>query len=82
MQNTKMKVKVYSTPACSICNGLKEWLRQNKIEFENVDVSKDTKAAEEIIEKSGQMSMPVTEVDGKFVAGFDIKKLKELLKIK
>ena len=77
-----MKVKVYSTPACSICNGLKGWLKQNKIEFEDVDVSKDDKAAEEMVEKSGQMSAPVTEIDGKFVAGFDIKKLKELLKIK
>ena len=77
-----MKVKVYSTPACSICNGLKAWLRQNKIEFENIDVSKDARAAEEIIEKSGEMSMPITEVDGRFIAGFDVKKLKEALKIK
>lgn len=77
-----MKVKVYSTPGCHTCAGLKEWLAKHGIEFTDIDMSKNPKAVEEMIEKSGEMSLPVTEIDGKFVAGFDMKKLKELLKIK
>jgi glutaredoxin 3 len=76
-----MIVKVYSTPTCHTCNGLKAWLKQNKIEFESIDIVKDKKAAEDMVEKSGQMSVPVTEIDGKIVSGFDVKKLKEALKI-
>lgn len=77
-----MKIKVYSTPTCFWCSKLKEWLKQNKIEFEEIDVSEDAKAAQEMIEKSGQMGVPVTEIDGKIVVGFDVNALKKLLKIK
>ncbi|MBL7206152.1 MAG: glutaredoxin family protein [Candidatus Aenigmarchaeota archaeon] len=76
------KVSVFSTPACSWCVKLKEWLKQQKIEFEDIDVSVDQEKAKYMVEKTGQMSVPVTEIDGEFVIGFDIEKLKELLKIK
>lgn len=77
-----MKVVVYSTQACSTCAMLKEWLKEHKISFEDVDISKDAKAIDEIIKKTGQMTTPVTEIDGRFISGFDVKKLKEALKIK
>jgi len=77
-----MKVKVYSTPACPYCYALKDFLREHKIEFEDVDVSTDPKAAEEMIRKSGQMGVPVTEIDGEIVVGFDKEKLEKLLNIK
>lgn len=76
------KVKVYSTKTCVYCSMEKDFLRQNKIEFEDVDVSNDQKAANEMVKKSGQMGVPVTEVDGKIVIGFDKEKLKKLLGIK
>lgn len=76
-----MKVKVYSTPFCPWCERLKEWLKQNLINFEEVDVSEDEEAAQEMIEKSGQMGVPVTEINNEIVVGFDIKRLKELLKL-
>jgi glutaredoxin-like YruB-family protein len=77
-----MKIKVYSTPACPYCYVLKDFLREHKIEFEDVDVSTDQQAAEEMIRKSGQMGVPVTEIDGEIVVGFDKEKLEKLLNIK
>ena len=72
-------VKVYSTPSCPYCVSLKTFLKENEIEFEEIDVSQDEKAVEEIIEKTGQLGVPVLEVDGEFVVGFDKKKIIELL---
>ena len=66
-----MNVKVYSTPTCHFCLQLKEWLNKHKIEFENVDVSTDQKASQEMMEKSGQMGVPVTDIDGEIIIGFD-----------
>ncbi|MCL6500862.1 MAG: glutathione S-transferase N-terminal domain-containing protein [Candidatus Pacearchaeota archaeon] len=77
-----MKVTVYSTPTCPWCVRLKEWLKQNKISFEDMDVSKNEKAAQKMVEKSGQMGVPVTEIDDKVVVGFDVTALKKLLKLK
>lgn len=74
-----MKVIVYTTPACPFCVMVKNFLKQNNIQFEEIDVSADKSKAEYITEKTGAMSVPVTEIDGKFVIGYDIKKLKELL---
>jgi len=77
-----MKIKVYSTPACPYCYALKDFLREHKIEFEDIDVSANQEATEEMIQKSGQMGVPVTEIDGEIVVGFDKEKLEKLLNIK
>lgn len=60
---------------------LKNYFKENKIKFEEIDVSKDTKSAEEMIEKSGQMSVPVVEIDGEIIVGFNLEKINELLGI-
>ena len=75
-------VKVFITPACPYCYTLKEFLKENKIEFIEVDVSQDEKAREELIKKSGKMEVPVLEIDGQIVAGFDKEKIVKLLNIK
>lgn len=77
-----MKVRVYSTPACHFCHMLKDFLKKNNIEFEDIDVSKDQKAAQEMIERTGQMGVPVTEIDGKIIVGYNVPALKEALKLK
>jgi glutaredoxin-like YruB-family protein len=82
MAKTKTKVRVYSTAICPWCHTVKEWLREHKIDFEEVDVGADQKAAKEMIEKSGQMGVPVVEIDGQIVVGFDEEKLRHILKIK
>ena len=75
-------VKVYSTPTCAYCVTLKEFLKSKNIEFQDVDVSKDQAAMEEMIEKSKQMGVPVVEIDGNIIIGFDKAKIVELLNIK
>jgi len=76
------KVKIYTTPVCPFCNLAKQYLKEKGIEFEEIDVSKDEKAAMEMIQKSGQMGVPVIEIDGKIVVGFDKEKIDELLGLK
>ena len=75
-------IKVYSTPSCPYCFTLKEFLKQNNIEFEDIDVSKDEKALKEMVEKSGQMGVPVVEIDGEIVVGFDKEKISKILNIR
>jgi glutaredoxin-like YruB-family protein len=75
-------VKVYSTPLCPYCFTLKEFLKEHQIEFEDIDVSQDEKAREEMIKKSGQMGVPVIEINGQIIVGFDKEKICQLLKIK
>lgn len=77
-----MKVKVFSTPTCPYCITLKEFLKEHNIEFEDIDVSQDKVAADEMIEKSGQMGVPVVDIDGEIVIGFDKEKITKLLNIK
>jgi glutaredoxin-like YruB-family protein len=77
-----MKVTVYSTQECPWCKKTKEFLKANKVKFTNKDVGADQKAAQEMIKKSGQQGVPVTEVGKEIVIGFDEDKLKQLLKIK
>ncbi|MFH1453516.1 MAG: Uxx-star family glutaredoxin-like (seleno)protein [Armatimonadota bacterium] len=65
------KVKIYTTPTCPYCIMAKEFLSRNNIDFENKDVSSDREAAREMIEKSNQRAVPVIDVDGKLIVGFN-----------
>tara|TARA_Y100000294_G_scaffold148591_1_gene145030 strand:- start:536 stop:772 length:237 start_codon:yes stop_codon:yes gene_type:complete len=76
-----VKVIVYGTPTCSWCDKVKDWLKENKVEFEYIDVAADQAKGKEMVEKSGQMGVPVIDIDGTIVTGFDVKKLKGLLKL-
>ncbi len=75
------KVKIYSTSACPYCTTLKEFLKERGVEFEEIDVSQDEKAMKEMVEKTGQMGVPVMEIDGEIVIGFDRGKIIKLLKL-
>lgn len=74
-------VKVYSTPGCPSCKALKEFLKENNIKFEDINVAGNAEAANEMIEKSGQMSVPVIDVDGTVISGFKKEKVKAALKL-
>ena len=78
----KHKVIVYSTQVCPWCFKVKDFLKEHDIEFEDIDVGQDREAAQRMVEKSGQNSVPVIEIDGSFVVGFDRAKIIELLGIK
>ena len=75
------KVTVYSTPYCPWCQKAKEYLKESKVAFQDINVASDHKAAQEMIEKSGQMGVPVIDIDGKIIVGFDKNAIKKALKL-
>ncbi len=77
-----MEVKVYSTPTCPYCEALKFFLEEHQIPFTEVDITANDKNKEEIVKKTGKMEVPVIEINGKIVVGFNKEKIKELLGIK
>lgn len=74
-------VIIYSTPHCSWCHRAKDYLKEKNIPFIDYDVASDTEKAQEMINKSGQMGVPVLDIDGNIVVGFEMSKINELLKI-
>ncbi len=79
------KITVYSTPACPYCVMAKDYLKSKNIDFIEIDVSKDEKQAEIMVEKSGQMGVPVIIINNQnkedIVLGFDKDKINKILNI-
>ena len=75
------QIKVYSTPACSWCKRTKQFLDDSKISYQNLDVASDKAARDEMVAKSGQMGVPVIDIDGGISVGFDEKWLRENLNL-
>lgn len=75
------KVTIYTTPSCVYCKMTKAFFKENNVVYEEKDVSTDAAARDEMIGKSSQMGVPVIDVDGKVVIGFDKEKLSKLLSI-
>lgn len=73
------KVKIYSTPACPFCIMTKKFLKENNIDFEDFDVSTDQAKVKEMVQKSGQMAVPVIDIDGEIIVGFDKEKIRKAL---
>lgn len=76
------KVIIYSTPTCPWCKLAKEFLTKNSVVFEDKNIAGNQKLAQEMIDKSGQMGVPVIAIEEEIVIGFDQKKISELLEIK
>ena len=72
-------VAVYSTPTCPYCRQAKEYLKEKGIHFTDHNVATDLEARNAMVQKSGQLGVPVIEVDGSVVVGFNRGKLEELL---
>lgn len=81
-----MKIKIYTTQNCSICSKLKEFLKEKNINFEELDVSNNEKARQEMIKKSRQIGVPVIEIKKShgvgILVGFDEVRLKQMMGIK
>lgn len=75
-------VTIYSTPTCIYCKTLKKYLTEKKVEYKEIDVSNNEKELEKMVQISGQMGVPVVDIDGNVVIGFDKEKIDELLKLK
>ncbi len=73
------RVIVFSTPTCSFCNMAKKYFREKGIKFSDVDVSRDPAAARDMVRRSGQQGVPVIDIGGKIVVGFDRIKINKYL---
>jgi len=73
------RIVVYTSPTCSWCGAVKSYLKKNHIFFREVDISRDIKAGQDLVRRSGQMGVPQTEIDGRIVVGFDKPKLDAIL---
>ncbi len=74
-------VIIYSTPTCHFCHLAKEFFGAHGIKYTDRDAASDRQARQEAVQKSDQMGVPVIDVDGTIVVGFDEPRLRELLKI-
>jgi glutaredoxin-like YruB-family protein len=80
-EKPQKRVTVYSTPTCSWCTTLKTYLKKNGVRFADIDVSKDQKAAENMVRRSGQQGVPQTDINGEMIVGFDKTRINMLLGI-
>jgi len=78
---TAKNVTIYTTPTCHFCGATKEFLTDHGVKYSEVNVAADQAAAQDMIEKSGQMGVPVVEIDGQIVVGFNKPRLTELLAV-
>ncbi|MFP4563609.1 MAG: glutaredoxin domain-containing protein [Spirochaetia bacterium] len=75
-----MAVVVYSTPTCGYCNKAKDYLRSRNVPFQEYNVAQDMRRADEMVKKSGQMGVPVLDVNGKIIIGFNQPEIDKALK--
>jgi len=75
-----MSVKIYSTPSCAYCNMAKRFFRERGIKFTEYNVARDERKAQFIANKTGQMGVPVIDINGKYVVGFDRTKVERIIR--
>lgn len=76
------KVTIYSTPTCHFCGLAKEFFKANGVSYEEFNVGSDLAKRAEMIEKSGQMGVPVIMIDDEIIVGFNEPKISEALELK
>lgn len=81
MQKKEAKVKIYSTPTCPYCVMAKKFFDEKGVKYEDINVAEDEKARNEMVEKSGQMGVPVIDINGKIIVGFDKEAVKKELNL-
>lgn len=77
-EKSDKKVILYTTPTCVFCKAVKDYFAENKIEYEIVDLAVDRDRIQEMVDKSGQMGVPVIDANGEIVVGFDKPKLDKI----
>lgn len=76
-----MTIKIYSTPACTYCKMAKEFLTSHNVSYQDIDVSVDAAAREDMVEKSGQLGVPVFDIDGQIMVGYNQQLLSKVVGI-
>ena len=79
--SSQAQVTIYSTPSCHFCHAAKDFFTENEVAFTDYNVATDLEKRKEMIQKSGQMGVPVIYVGDKIIVGFDEEQLRGLLKI-
>jgi len=82
IKNMTQKVKIYTTPICPYCFTLKKFLKENNVDFEEIDASQSQEIQDLLIEKTGKMTVPVVAINDEWIQGFNREKLTELLGLK
>lgn len=82
VRNSQPHIRIFSTSGCPYCTTLKIFLDERGFSYEDIDVSRDEQAREEMIQKSGQLGVPVVEIDGQIIIGFDRQRISQILGIK
>ncbi|MBX5477291.1 MAG: glutaredoxin family protein [Clostridia bacterium] len=77
-----MAVTVYTTPTCPYCRSAKRFLQERNVPFREVDVSRDPRAAAELVRRTGQTGVPVIDVNGEIIVGFDVARLQRALGVR
>jgi glutaredoxin-like YruB-family protein len=75
-----MAVKIYTTPSCTYCTKAKKYLKENHVTFTEYNVAKDMRRADEMVKKSGQMGVPVLDIHGKVIVGFNQLEIEKALR--
>ena len=75
-----MAITLYTTPSCTYCRKAKDYLRQNRVPFTEYDVARDQRRAEEMVRKSGQMGVPVIDINGRVIVGFNQPEIERALR--
>lgn len=75
-----MAITLYTTPSCTYCRKAKQWFQENRIKFNEYDVSRDQRRADEMVRKSGQMGVPVIDVNGRIIVGFNQPEIEKALR--
>jgi glutaredoxin 3 len=75
-----MAITLYSTPSCTYCRKAKDYFRENNVPFSEYDVSRDQRRADEMVRKSGQMGVPVIDINGRIIVGFNQPEIDKALR--
>jgi glutaredoxin 3 len=75
-----MAITLYTTPSCSFCRKAKDFFRQNNVRFTEYDIARDQRKADEMVRKSGQMGVPVIDINGKIIVGFNQPEVERALR--
>ncbi len=82
MVTPQPKVIIFTTPTCSFCRLAKQYFNQKGVRYTEVDVSRDQRAAQDMMRRTGQMGVPVILINNRPIVGFDKPKINNLLGIK
>jgi glutaredoxin-like YruB-family protein len=75
-----MAITLYTTPTCSFCHKAKDFFRKNNIRFTEYNIARDQRRADEMVRKSGQMGVPVIDINGRIIVGFNQPEVEKALR--